>query len=144
MKTRVLVLVTVALLLVLASCAPQAGNTSPNALQIGETAELGQFLTDNAGLTLYMYTNDTTNTSTCIDTCAQNWPPLVIQGQPAAGEGVDASFLGTTQRADGSMQVTYKGHPLYYYAQDKNPGDTLGEAVKNVWYVVSPAGDPIQ
>ncbi len=149
MRTRFLLLAFVALALTLAGCS-SSGAASPtativvaNELKVGQNATLGQFLTDSAGMTLYVYENDTTNISSCTDTCAQNWPPLVIQGDPAAGTGVDGSLLDTTERADGTMQVTYNEHPLYHYGQDKNPGDTNGQGFKELWHVISPAGDPV-
>jgi predicted lipoprotein with Yx(FWY)xxD motif len=86
---------------------------------------------------------DAQKTSACYDACAQNWPPLLIQGNPVAGEGVDASLLGTTQRKDGATQVTFNGWPLYYFAADQKPGDTKGQGVQDVWYVTSPKGEKI-
>jgi predicted lipoprotein with Yx(FWY)xxD motif len=94
-------------------------------------------------MTLYLYTKDTPNTSTCYDQCATNWPPLLTTADPIAGEGVDAALLGTTTRTDGSIQVTYNGWPLYYYAKDAAPGDATGQDVGSVWYVVSAAGEQI-
>jgi predicted lipoprotein with Yx(FWY)xxD motif len=113
-------------------------------LMVSQQEGLGQFLTDDQGLSLYLFTKDTPNTSTCYDQCAQNWPPLLTSGAPVAGEGVDAALLGTTQRQDGSAQVTYNGWPLYYYIKDKQPGDTTGQAVGDVWYVISPQGQEIK
>ena len=109
-----------------------------------ENADLGAFLTDAKGMTLYIFLKDEPNKSNCYDACSQNWPPLLTEGAPVAGEGVDASLLGTTEREDGSIQVTYNGSPLYYWAGDAAPGDTNGQGVKDVWFVISPAGDIIQ
>lgn len=120
--------------------APQPTPSKPAALQIAQNATLGQFLADDQGRTLYIFLKDTKDTSTCYDACAQTWPPLLTLGQPTAGQGIDASLLGTTQRKDGTTQVTFNGYPLYYYAPDQQPGDTKGQGVKNVWYVISPAG----
>ena len=72
------------------------------------------------------------------------WPALTVEGEAVGGEGIDASLLGTSERTDGSVQVTLDGHPLYYFAQDAAPGDVNGQGVGDVWYVVSPAGAPIQ
>jgi predicted lipoprotein with Yx(FWY)xxD motif len=113
-------------------------------LKIAEDATLGKFLADDQGRTLYLYTKDTKNTSVCYDACAQAWPPLLSAGQPKGMEGVNASLLGTTQRKDGTMQVTYNGDPLYYFVSDQKPGDIKGQGVKDVWYVVSPAGEMIK
>jgi predicted lipoprotein with Yx(FWY)xxD motif len=99
---------------------------------------------DANGMTLYLFTKDSAGTSNCSGGCASNWPPLTVTGQPVAGTGVNASLLGTTARADGSTQVTYNGHPLYYYKADHAPGDENGQGVGGVWYVVSASGDAVK
>lgn len=105
---------------------------------------LGEFLVDNDGLTLYLFTQDTGTESTCYDQCATAWPPLLTETEDVtAGEGLDAALIGTTERTDGTMQVTYNGHPLYYYAQDTAPGDTTGQGVQDIWWVVNPAGEGV-
>jgi predicted lipoprotein with Yx(FWY)xxD motif len=91
-------------------------------------------------MTLYLFTQDTPNTSNCYTACATAWPPLLTSGAPTAGSGVTAAMLGTTKRTDGSTQVTYNGWPLYYWANDKKPGDVTGENVQGVWFVITPAG----
>jgi predicted lipoprotein with Yx(FWY)xxD motif len=120
--------------------AAAAGATT---VSLGQNDKLGSFLVDDKGMTLYLFTKDTPNTSNCYDKCATAWPPLLTTGAPAAGEGVDASKLGTTNRTDGTVQVTYNGWPLYYYEKDKAAGDVIGQDVGGVWYVVSPAGDKV-
>lgn len=105
---------------------------------------LGDFLVDADGMTLYLYTEDTENTSNCYDDCASAWPPLLTEGDPAVAEGLEASLLGTTERTDGTVQVTYGGWPLYYWVRDEAPGDTTGQDVGEVWYVVSPTGEAVQ
>jgi predicted lipoprotein with Yx(FWY)xxD motif len=104
---------------------------------------LGTILVDGKGMTLYLFTKDTqgAGTSTCEAQCLAAWPPLL--GQPQAGTGADSSLLGTLTRSDGATQVTYNGWPLYYWAQDSAPGDTSGQGVSGVWWVVDPAGDAI-
>jgi predicted lipoprotein with Yx(FWY)xxD motif len=124
--------------------ATEAPTTGGAPVSVASNATLGSILVDEKGMTLYLFTKDTPNTSTCYDKCATNWPPLLTTGDPVAGEGVDASKLGTTQRTDGTMQVTYNGWPLYYYAKDKQAGDVTGQNVGDVWFVLSPAGDKIQ
>jgi len=107
---------------------------------------LGQMLVDGSGRTLYLFEADKSTMSTCNDACAQAWPPLVTTGNPTAGAGANAAALGTTQRADGSTQVTYSGHPLYHYIADQKPGDTFGQGLNQFgakWYVLSPAGNKI-
>lgn len=119
----------------------QAGDVG---VQLTPNPTLGAYLTDNQGKTLYLFTKDTKNTSTCYDQCAENWPPLLVQAKPSAGKGVAASLLGTAQRKDGKLQATYNGLPLYYFAKDAKPGDTTGQGVGDVWFVVSPYGTAIK
>ena len=114
--------------------------TGPAQVATSQNAALGSFLVDSNGLTLYAYSQDTANTSTCTAVCATNWPPLLTSGAPVAGTGVTQSMLGTTTRSDGSTQVTYNSMPLYRFAGDKSAGDTNGEGFKGIWHVVSPAG----
>ena len=123
-----------------ATMAPPAMPTSAAVVIASQNATLGSFLVDSAGLTLYIYTKDTPNTSVCYGGCATAWPPLLTNGAPNAGTGVTASMLGTTTRTDGTVQATYHGWPLYYFAKDKVAGDTTGEGVGSVWYVITPAG----
>ncbi len=113
-------------------------------INVGEKAGLGTFLTDAKGMTLYIFLNDEPGKSNCYNGCAQNWPPLLTEDAPVAGESVDASLLGTTERTDGSTQVTYNGYPLYYWVHDAVPGDTNGQGVKDVWFVISPTGEIIK
>jgi predicted lipoprotein with Yx(FWY)xxD motif len=115
-------------------------------VNVGQNDALGSFLVDDKGMTLYLFLKDTpnSNASACYDKCAANWPPLLTTGAPAAGEGLDASKLGTIQRTDGTTQVTYNGWPLYYYAKDAKAGDTMGQGVGDVWFAISPAGEQVQ
>jgi predicted lipoprotein with Yx(FWY)xxD motif len=107
------------------------------------SSDLGTILVDGKGMTLYLFTKDTQGSgkSTCEGECLAAWPPLV--GEPQAGEGTDQALLGTITRSDGTMQVTYNGWPLYYWAQDKAPGDTTGQGVNKVWWVLDANGDAI-
>jgi predicted lipoprotein with Yx(FWY)xxD motif len=123
---------------------PAPATVKEAALKIAEDATLGKFLADDQGRTLYLFTKDTQNTSNCYDQCASNWPPLLSAGQPKGMDGINASLLGTTQRKDGTLQVTYNGFPLYYFAADQKPGDVKGQSVNNVWYVVSPNGEMVK
>ena len=122
------------------TAAASSGGTS---VAVGKSDALGSFLVDDKGMTLYLFTKDIPNTSNCYDKCATAWPPLLITGSPVAGTGIDASKLGTTKRKDGSIQVTYAGWPLYYYANDAKAGDTTGQNVGSVWFVISPAGEQV-
>ncbi len=100
------------------------------------------YLVDGAGMTLYLFTNDTEGVSNCTGDCLTNWPPLrVAEGEePTAGEGVTGE-LAVIERSDGGRQVTYNGMPLYYWQADQAPGDTTGHEVGGVWFVVHPDGD---
>jgi predicted lipoprotein with Yx(FWY)xxD motif len=120
------------------AAASSSGGTMVN---VGQSAALGSFLVDSKGMTLYLFTKDTPNTSNCYGGCATAWPPLLTTGAPIPGTGVDDSKLGTTKRTDGTTQVTYNGFPLYYWAKDKVAGDTTGEGVQNVWFVITPDGE---
>ena len=146
------------LMLLVTACSPQAAPTAApipteppvvapvtggTVVSLGQNDTLGSFLVDDKGMTLYLFTKDTPNTTVCYDKCATAWPPLLTTGSPVAGEGVDATKLGTTNRTDGTVQVTYNGWPLYYYEKDKAPGDVVGQDVGGVWYVVSAAGDQV-
>ena len=126
--------------------APAAAATpsTPAVLTLAKTS-LGTILADGAGRVLYIYTKDTTNpsVSNCYDACAQRWPVFFANGQTQAKDGIQANLIGTTQRKDGTTQVTYNGWPLYYWQNDKNPGDTGGQAVGDVWWVVMADGSAI-
>jgi predicted lipoprotein with Yx(FWY)xxD motif len=108
-----------------------------------EDSDLGEIVVDAEGRTLYVFLVDEGSDSTCYDDCEASWPPLTVDGDPAAGEGIDASLLGTSEREDGSVQVTLDGHPLYYFAADETPDDMNGQGVGDVWYAVSPEGEAI-
>jgi predicted lipoprotein with Yx(FWY)xxD motif len=105
-------------------------------------SDFGPILVDGEGMVLYRFLSDTEGESTCNGECLANWPALV--GEAQAGEGVDDSLLGTVERDDGSLQVTYADWPLYHFAADEAPGDTNGQGVGDVWYVVGPDGEVIE
>src|SRR4051794_28865992 len=89
----------------------------------------GRILVDTHGKTLYLWAHDKGAASTCNGQCAKYWPPLITTGKPEAGAGARAALLATSRRADGRMQVTYHGHPLYYYVGDTRRGDVKGEGL---------------
>jgi predicted lipoprotein with Yx(FWY)xxD motif len=129
--------------------APAKASSSPRpAAVVGtSTSSLGTFLVDAKGRALYLWDADHGTMSTCSGACAQAWPPLTATGTPKASGQVKSSLLGTTKRADGSREVTYDGHPLYYYAGDSAPKQTNGQGSDSFgspWWVVSPAGRAIQ
>jgi predicted lipoprotein with Yx(FWY)xxD motif len=102
--------------------------------------DLGTVLVDAEGYTLYLFEQDTGTKSTCTGDCAATWPAATVTGEPTAGDGVDASLIGTSPRSDGSTQLTYAGHPLYRFAGDTAPGDLNGQEVGDVWYAVTADG----
>lgn len=119
--------------------------TGATALNVADNAQYGAFLVDGAGMTLYQFDMDTQgDVSTCYGDCEQAWPPLLTEGgaMPTLGEGVDASLVGTSPRDDGTTMVTYNGWPLYYYYTDAAPGDVNGQGRGDVWWVISPEGEP--
>jgi len=127
------------------STAPTAPSTAPAAttpagseLALADS-DLGQVLVDGEGRTLYRFEKDSEGVSACYEECAGIWPPAPADGV-VAGEGVDPALLGSLQRDDGTSQLTYAGRPLYYYAQDAEPGDTNGQGVNDVWFVVDSSG----
>ncbi len=116
-----------------------SGSSSEAEIKVATTS-LGQILVNGNGMTLYAFTKDTPDTSNCTGNCLTIWPPLVTQGNPKVDTGVDQSMIGSAKLADGRMVVTYNNMPLYTYSKDTNPGDTNGQGVGSVWFVVSPAG----
>ncbi|WP_336645995.1 COG4315 family predicted lipoprotein [Microbacterium sp. USHLN186] len=110
-------------------------------LMVAETS-VGEVVVDADGMTVYMFDKDTqgTDTSACTGVCLQNWPPLIAAGDEPHGDGVTGD-LGTIETADGKMQVTLNGWPLYYFAGDSAAGDVNGQGVNDVWWVLSPAGE---
>lgn len=105
-------------------------------------SEFGPILVDSEGMTLYMFDPDEQGDSVCDADCLEAWPP--VEGPAQAGEGVDASMLGTAQATDGTTMATYNDWPLYYWVDDQQPGDTTGQAVGDVWWVMGPDGEPIR
>ncbi len=121
--------------------APVTGQASDEVkLRFQNTGTLGQILVDERGMTLYRFTNDAPNVSNCVAQCAVNWPPLLVaQGGEVEIDDMDEEgLISTITRADGSFQVAYKGQPLYYWINDAQPGDTTGQNVGGVWFVVNP------
>jgi predicted lipoprotein with Yx(FWY)xxD motif len=109
-------------------------------VSVGESS-LGEILVDADGLSLYVFMNDTAGTSTCVDACAQAWPPLIATSVSVADDLAAADF-SLVARPDGTQQLAVKGMPLYGFAGDNAPGDTSGQGQNGVWYVVSPDGTP--
>lgn len=161
MKSRLLVTNAIAATaLLVAACGGSSSSSStssaspsPSPAATGEkiavvtNAKLGSILVDDKGMTVYLWVADNGKESTCYTSCATAWPPVLTDGAPQAGTGVQASLLGTTTRTDGKVEVTYAGHPLYYFIKDKAPGDVTGEGSNGfgaLWWVLSPSGAAIE
>jgi predicted lipoprotein with Yx(FWY)xxD motif len=111
-----------------------------------EISGLGTVLVNSEGMTVYMFAKDRGTTSSCYGACEQGWPPVLAEGKPTAGEGAMSSQLGTTERKDGTMQVTYAGHPLYTFVEDKAPGEATGNestAFGGKWSVMDETGEAV-
>ena len=123
------------------------GNGGPATLKLTSSAD-GRYLVDSRGQALYLFEKDEGGESYCDGACAAVWPPLETRSMPHAGVGVDGAALRTVKRDDGDLQVTYRGHPLYYYAADAStPGKTKGEDTDQFgasWYLVGPGGKPVE
>jgi len=119
-------------------------STSSSAVTVKTASSpLGTILVDQDGKTLYLFEADSTNKSNCSGSCLSLWPPVMTNGKATAGSGVTAGMIGT---ATGSSQVTYAGHPLYWFSGDSAAGDTNGEGLTDfggAWYAVSPAGKAV-
>lgn len=148
--------VTLATALLVAACGGTAATTSPSpaaataspsptpaptiVAKVTTDAKLGKILVDSAtSKTLYTWAKDTDENSQCYDQCATFWPPLVTTAKTLAADGVTNAKFGTSTRKDGTLQVTFNGHPLYFYARDAAPGETNGQGSTGfgaVWLVV--------
>jgi predicted lipoprotein with Yx(FWY)xxD motif len=108
--------------------------------------ELGAYLADSKGRALYLFEADKGASSTCYSACASIWPPLTSTGATTAAAGVARMLLGTTTRTDGTSEVTFHGHPLYYYVGDAAGGSTAGQGLNQFgakWYLVAPNGSKL-
>ena len=125
---------------------PASGGASRVAMVSAASTSLGMILVDGSGRTLYLFEKDQSDQSACAGACVAAWPVDQTSATPKAGSGVTASLLGTIKRGDGSVQVTYNQHPLYYYAGDSQPGQHNGQGVEAfgaAWFVVGPAGGAV-
>jgi predicted lipoprotein with Yx(FWY)xxD motif len=107
-------------------------------------SEYGKALFGPSGKVVYLFGADRGSVSRCYGVCAKAWPPLLTRAGPLAGPGVDAKLLGTTKRTNGSLQVTYNGHPLYYYYEDTRSKIMCQHANMHggLWLIVKPNGQP--
>lgn len=125
------------------SASSSAGATTVSA---SESPELGMVLVDSEGFTVYSFAKDKGATSSCYGACAEAWPAVIASGKPAAGEGAMSSQLGTTKRKDGTLQVTYAGHPLYTFVEDHKPGEANGNgstAFGGEWNALEESGSAV-
>ncbi len=106
--------------------------------------EFGTVLFDRTGQAIYLFDVEATSRPRCYGACAAAWPPVLTDGDPRAGTGVEAALLGTTQRTDGTRQVTYDGHPLYFYAHEGKNEVKCHDVFLNGgnWYALQPDGRP--
>lgn len=124
-----------------------SGSSGAATVSVAGSGALGKVLVDGRGRTLYLFEQDAKGRSTCFGPCAGVWPPLTSSGAAHVGGTAKASLLGTDCRRDGKTQVTYQGHPLYFYQGDSKPGQANGEGLKQFgaeWYAVSAAGSKVQ
>lgn len=124
--------------------APAGAESGVGVVSLGNVQKLGMVLVDSNGMTLYDFHKDKGTTSSCYGPCAEGWPPMLTEGEPTVGNGASSSKLGTTERKDGTMQVTYAGHPLYTFVEDKKPGEANGNDVSafgGQWYALKGNGE---
>lgn len=113
-------------------------------VSLASVGDLGKVLVNSKGFTLYNFHKDKGTTSSCYGECEAAWPPLLTSGAPTVGNGAQEAMLGTTKRKDGSMQVTYNGHPLYGFVGDKKPGEANGNDISAFgaeWYALMGNGE---
>jgi predicted lipoprotein with Yx(FWY)xxD motif len=124
------------------AASPSGAGAGGTAITTAHTSR-GTVLTDSKGITVYLFEGDTGTASTCYGACAATWPPVLTAGAPVAGAGARAALLGTIKRTDGKTQVTYAGHPLYYFSASTKPGQVNGQGVNGFgahWDAVRPSG----
>jgi predicted lipoprotein with Yx(FWY)xxD motif len=137
-------LIALAAALGASSSGAAATSTPAHAKLILRNSEFGKVIFDSNGNVVYTFGRDKTTTSTCYGICAAAWPPLLTKGAPRVGPGLNANLLGTTKRKDGSLQVTYNHHPLYFYSADKHGKIMCQHAVMHggIWLVLKANGTP--
>lgn len=127
------------------SAPPKTASGQAATVGISNTG-LGQVLVNAQGRTLYLFKADQGTKSACMGACAGAWPPLLVEGKPTLGKGVDASLVSTTARPEGTTQLTYNGHPLYLFSQDHKAGETNGQGVTAfgaAWFALNSAGNQL-
>lgn len=128
--------------------APAASSSASGTALTSKSSKLGTILVGGPRqMTVYLFEADKGTKSACAGACASLWPPVPASAGSQVAGGLDASKLGTTTRSDGTTQLTYAGHPLYYFAEDKETGQTKGQGVKAfgaLWYVLGTSGSAIK
>lgn len=114
-----------------------------HAIKIQEKDGIGKYLTDTEGNTLYAFKKDSLGKSACAGPCIEKWP-IYYRETVAAPSAIEAADFGTITREDGKKQTTFRGYPLYYWINDKTPGETTGQGVNNVWFVINPDSFPLK
>jgi predicted lipoprotein with Yx(FWY)xxD motif len=143
MRMRLLISVVLALSATSTSSVALASSQAVRSTLTAGPSSYGRVLFDGRGFVLYAFTRDPRGKSVCTAACAKAWPPYIVKTRPRAASGVKARLLGTTRRADGSLQVTYAGRALYYYVGDRSKGQILCQNVTEfggVWRVIRPSG----
>jgi len=129
------------------SSSPATGSTRRGKAIKVMNSRYGRMLFDGRGRAIYLFTRERGSKSRCYGGCAAAWPPVYTNGRPRARGAVDSDLLGTTTRRGGRRQVTYNGHPLYYYVTDTRPGQITCQDITEfggTWLVVDPAGNAIR
>jgi predicted lipoprotein with Yx(FWY)xxD motif len=142
---RGFIVITCSLLLLVLASGTNAG--TGKAKVVVRSSDYGRILFDGRGFVLYAFTHDRNGRSTCKGECAKAWPPFLVARTPRAGTGAKASLLGVVRRANGRLQATYAGRPLYYYLGDTKPGQILCQNVLEFggyWRVVRPSGKAVR
>jgi predicted lipoprotein with Yx(FWY)xxD motif len=147
MKNVLLAGAAAAVAVVLATAAAAVAKPTAHAATVATARTgLGQIVVDGRGRSLYLFEKDSRSRSACSGLCATYWPPLLTSGKPLAIKGAKPSLLGSIRRSDGTRQVTYAGHPVYFFSGDAKRGQTNGEGLKDFgggWYVLAPTGKKI-
>jgi predicted lipoprotein with Yx(FWY)xxD motif len=141
MRKPLKVLVACALVLGLALGLSGLALADNHAVNVKDSPEHGKYLVDAKGMALYWFNKDKPGASACAGDCLTKWP-VYYRDKVAAGQGLKAEDFGTITRADGVKQTTFRGYPLYYFFQDKAPGEAKGHNVNSVWFTIDPGNFP--
>jgi len=142
---RTFTLITCIVIVLGLASVTSAATSSPRVVTRSST--YSHILFDGRSFVLYAFTHDRHGHSTCSTACAKAWPPYLVRHKPSVGSGVKASLVGVVRRANGRLQATYAGHPLYYYVGDRKPGQILCQGVSEFggfWRVIRPSGTPVR